>query len=152
MNNMKFLFIFILFILISCFNSNVKLNINKKSKIEKNVKDTDSDSIDHLDYNIPINEFVYLFFDKSFFVKTQNNSNNRQIVRQKIDIGNPDDYKAIVDWQENNGERYVRLKNLKTGKEYIVKEGDTRGEVILLERNLFFYKFKIGNQVIKVKR
>ena len=94
---------------------------------------------------------LYIFFNKYFFVKKENNNKGKRVVNNK-DIGNPADYKAIVDWQEDNGVRYIRLKNLKTGQEYIVKEGSSRGEVILLERSLFFYKFKIHNQIIKVKR
>ena len=63
MNNIKSLLflIIILYILISCFNPSVKLNINKKNKTDNNVKDEDIDSIDHLNYNVPIDEFVYLF-------------------------------------------------------------------------------------------
>ena len=139
----------LLLIFISCYNPSVKLVSTKKNKTEKKVED--AGTVDHLDYNIPINEFVYLFFDKSFFVK-KNENKKVQINNVKIDIGNPDDYKAVVDWLVEGNKRYIRLKNIKTGKEYIVKEGNTRGEVILLERNLFYYKFKIGNTVIKVKR
>lgn len=150
MNNIKkLLLFFILFsVFISCYNPSVELANTKKDNTDKKVED--AGSVDLLDYNIPINEFVYLFFDKSFFVKI--NENKSSTPTKKIEIGNPDDYKAVVDWLVEGNKRYIRLKNIKTGKEYIVKEGNTKGEVILLERNLFFYKFKIGNTIIKVKR
>lgn len=139
---------FLLFLLISCYNSKIKLVKNKSFQENKKVEDIKI--IDHIDYNIPINEFVYLFFDKSYFVKKEI---NKQVQSDnKTVIGNPEDYKAVIDWLVEGDGRYIKLMNIKTGKVFIVKEGDKKSEAILLERNLFYYKFQIGNTIIKVKR
>lgn len=148
---MKKIFIFfIIIILFGCYNnSGIKLNLNKKTK---NIKKTaeEEKTIDHINYDVSTNELVYLFFDKSFFaVKTPDKTISA--VKENKNAISADDFKAVVDWQVKGG-RQIRLLNLKTGKEYIIKDWEKTGEAVLLERNLFYYKFKIGNSIIKVKR
>ena len=50
------------------------------------------------------------------------------------------------------GVRLIKMQNIKTGKEYVIKEGNKTGEIVLIERELQFYKFKINNQIIRVAR
>jgi hypothetical protein len=138
-----------LLILISCSKSSIKL-VSKKDSQKNKKTEEEIKTIDHLDYDIPTNEFVYLFFNKSYFVNKPVNKTNT--IKHDPGIGNPEDYKAVIDWQVEGDGRYIKLENKTTGKVFIVKEGDTRGEAILLERNLFYYKFKIRNTIIKVKR
>lgn len=142
------LFILLLLILFSCYKSSVKLANKKDSQESKNIESLKT--IDHIDSNVPTDEFVYLFFDRSYFVKKQ--VNNAKAPASKLVEGNTADYKAVIDWQVEGDGRYIKFMNIKTGKVYIVKEGDTKGEAVLLNRNLFYYKFKIGNMIVKVKR
>lgn len=135
--------------LFSCYNSGIKLNINKKPKIEKKLAE-DEKTIDHINYDVTINELVYLFFDKSFFIEKPVKSTSANKNENIIPV-NSNDYKAVIDWQVKGG-RQIRVLNIKTGKEYIIKDWEKTGEAVLLERNLFYYKIKIGNSIIKVKR
>ncbi len=135
--------------LFSCYNSGIKLNINKKPKIEKKLAE-DEKTIDHINYDVTINELVYLFFDKSFFIEKPVKSTSANKNENIIPV-NSNDYKAVIDWQVKGG-RQIRVLNIKTGKEYIIKDWEKTGEAVLLERNLFYYKIKIENSIIKVKR
>ncbi len=123
MKRILMLFIFIIF-LINCYNSKISRTVNK---------DRTSDVIGETDENID---------DVKKEVKP---------VIKKVNMINANDYKVIIDWQVQ-GVRKIKLKNIKTNQEYIISEGDNSGKIILLERTLKFYTFKIDNTIIKVKR
>jgi hypothetical protein len=144
----RFLF-FIIIILLNCYNSGVKLNLNKKSKT-KNIPIEEEKTIDNIDYEVKLEDFASLFFDKSIFIKKQSSGSIPSISIQKPML-NSDNFKAIIDWQVKGG-RQIKLLNIKTGKEYIIRDWEKTGDNILLERDLFYYKIKIENQIIKVKR
>jgi hypothetical protein len=90
----------------------------------------------------------------TLFFKTVVSDNIVVKESKKADISpplNPTDYKVIIDWMVSN-KRYVKLKKLSTGEEFIVIEGDSSSNIILVERTLFTYKFKINGKIIEVKR
>lgn len=120
--------------------SGVKRIKNNQTE-EKNIEEESKEQVQSA-------EFVYLFFDRSVFQKKP----APKVKKVDVPKVNPEDYKAIVEWQAEGGKRAVKLKNIRTGQEYIVTEGDTNGDVILEERNLLYYKFKINGQVIRINR
>lgn len=137
------LFIFIIF-LINCYNSKISRTVNK-DRTSDVIGETD-ENIDDVKKEISTREFVYLFFDRAYFIKKE-----VKPVIKKVNMINANDYKVIIDWQVQ-GVRKIKLKNIKTNQEYIISEGDNSGKIILLERTLKFYTFKIDNTIIKVKR
>jgi hypothetical protein len=142
---MKRFIYFFLIILISCSSP----KIMKVDKIERkeNIKSADAaNELENIKKEIPVNELAYLFFNKAYFQK-----NETSAVKKDTAAVNENDYKAVVEWRYKDTRR-IKLKNIKTGKEYVITESDRSGEIILVERNLFYYKFKIGNTIIKVKR
>jgi hypothetical protein len=144
----KIIYLYLIFIfIIGCYAPTVTQTNKVKKEVKKDenkeVKTNDADKKE-----VSPNDFVYLFFNKSYFQKKEPAQNN---AGQKNPEINPNDFKVIVDWQYEGG-RKLRLKNTKTGKEYIITDGEKTGEIILVERALFYYKFKIGNTIIKVKR
>ena len=147
---MKQIFILLLiFILLICCSGSKKNNIiDKKDNPDKNEKlNNDTNDYKDISQEVKIKEYVYLFYNKSYFIK-------KKVVKKEVKKEftiDQNDYKVIIDWQVK-GERMIKLKNIKTGKEYIIKENDKLGEVILVERSLRDYKFKIKNIIIRVKR
>jgi len=145
---MKQLILLLFIFILSCYSPSIVINEKKSSTSKKNASVPDKRESEQKK-EILSDEFVYLFFDKSSFVK-------KPVILPKeqkpviVEI-NSNDYKVIVDWQFEGG-RSIRLKNIKTGKEYVVKDSDKTGEIVLIERSLFYYKFKIGNTIIKVKK
>jgi hypothetical protein len=137
----KIIYIYLIFI-VSCYAPTVTQTSKSKKEIKKN-ENKEAKINDNTKKEVTPNDFVYLFFNKSYFQKKELPQTTQEI--------NPNDYKVIVDWQYEGG-RKLRLKNIKTGKEYIITDGEKTGEIILVERALFYYKFKIGNTIIKVKR
>ena len=134
-------------LLFSCFGPKVSVGSNKI--IKKTTTQEENKESNKIKDEIKTDEFVYLFFDKSNF---QSKPAALKTVKKEVAELNPNDYKVIVDWLIEDGTRQIKLKNLKTGQVYIIKENDKSGEIILLERNLFDYKFRIGDQTVKVKR
>ena len=141
-----FTLIILLFIIFACYKPKVS---NNNKKIKKIKKTEEKKELDKINDEINSNEFVYLFFDKKNF--TPKTAVIKTVIKEVPQL-NPNDYKVIVDWLVDDGTRHIKLKNLITGEIYLVKKGDTTGEIILLERNLFDYTFKIKNQLVKVKR
>lgn len=60
-------------------------------------------------------------------------------------------YKVIVDWQIN-GKRFVKLRDITTGKELVVNNYSAESGIILLKRTLYKYIFKINNKIVEIKR
>ena len=146
---MKVILIFLIIILFSCSNNNI-INHNIK---EKKKKETEEKKEKQKINEVKADELSRLFFKD--YVKTEKKITKDKEIRvkeiiqiEKIDAA---DYIVIIDWMVN-GVRYLKLKNKKSMNEYIIKEGDTNSSIILLERTLFTYKFKIDGQIIEVKR
>ncbi len=122
------------------------LKIKKKSVLNGKQKFSPDDDINFR--KIPINNLVLLFFNNAndYMVK-------KEVKQVKIELPeiNAKDYKVIVDYQVVD-KRFIKVKNLKTGAVCIVKEGDRTGDIVLVERALRYYKFKIDNSIIKVDR
>jgi len=139
----KILILLILFTLFSCSNNSIEINKNrsKTSEITKEIEDQNE-----LNKKVSSNEFVYLFFNRNYFIKKTPVKEVKNIEQIR-----GEDYRVIIEWQVE-GERFIRVKNLKTNKETVVKEGVKSGNIILIKRALDFYTFKIDNTIVKVKR
>ena len=145
----KAVLFFLLFFLFSCSQKNelvVNRNNRGGSKSEENRTDqtTDTGEVAPL-------ELSTLFYSKSYFVKKVTRPvkpKEKPVIKPVIDAAV---YKVIADWMVA-GKRHIKLKNTRTGKEYLVKEGAETGDVILLERGLFTYRFKINGIEIEVNR
>ena len=136
----------LLFLLFSCtskfsYNDN---NIEKKDKkiVEKKEKEKIKD--------VEPEELSRLFY-KSYVKSVKKVVKEERIIIKETNKINPEDYTVIIDWMVG-GIRYVKVKNKVTMNEYVIKEGDNTTTIILVERNLFFYKFKINGTIIEVKR
>lgn len=95
-----------------------------------------------------------LFFDESYIFKPQKKPvtiKRTTTVNRVLPTINPAEYKVIADWMVSN-KRHIKVKNLRTNVEVIVKEGQQSGEIILIERTFFTYKLKIQGQIIEVAR
>lgn len=145
-NYLIFLFLFI----ISCVESpKIRLVNTNKSINPEDVKIKEEVMINIIEKkNVTDINYASLFYDKSFFIKKSSNATNTA----KKEIINPDDYKVVIEWQVPNGQRKIKLKNFKTNEEFVVTEGDKKGKVILVQKNLFYYIFNINGITIKVKR
>lgn len=150
----KLLFLLIIIALFSCYDNSIVQTTPKK----KDKKTTETESIEEIekaekDKKISKTEYVLLFFRRDQIFKKK--PTPTPVITIKTDVFTPTisarDYKVIVDWQVEGG-RKIKLKNVRTGKEHIIIEGDTTGEIILVERNIHFYKFKIENTIIKIER
>lgn len=132
-------------VLFNCTNNKLKINENKNVSSKEITKEIEDQN--ELNKKVSSNEYVYLFYNRNYFIKKDTKKN----VDKNIKEIKGEDYRVIIEWQVE-GERFVRLKDLKSGKEIVVKEGDTSGNIILIKRTLDFYTFKIDNTIIKVKR
>jgi hypothetical protein len=147
---MKYLKVFALLTILIMFSCNendesASLKINKKISSKKNTKQ----KIEKIEDVAPVKEAA-LFFNGYGEVKAA------PVIIQKVIAGvkpavNQGDYKVIVDWKIGE-QRYLKLKNMKTGVENVIKDGDTSGNIILIERTLMSYKLKIEGQIVEVKR
>ena len=146
--NFYLLFVLVFFILTSCyrpkFKSVDKVKVTVKTESIDKIKDFENKKKD-----VSYKDLVFLFFNRSNFVLDKENA--KKVNVKNILSVSAADFKAVAEWQVDNRRR-VKLKNIKTGREYIVVEGDDKGEVIMLERDLFSYKFKINNEIIRIKR
>jgi hypothetical protein len=138
------IFVIILILFLSCTGDDMQ-NSSKKNGSKKN-KVTPV-TVDKIDEVSPEN-LSSLFFNRPVMTSSVKKSEKTVTVVPQPNAGN---YKVIIDWMVTN-KRYVKLKNVVTGEETIVREGDTSSNIILLERTLFTYKFKINGQIVEVKR
>jgi hypothetical protein len=128
-------------IFFSCNDGKVEKKENKK-----NVKSDAVVKKDKIEDSAPEN--LSTLFYKYVPTKTVTTVVQKEKVTSQV---NASEYKVIVDWMVS-GKRYVKLKNMLTGTEYIVMEGDTGSRIKLVQRTLFSYKFDINGQIIEVKR
>jgi hypothetical protein len=146
--SLKKILVFTIIIFVAgCAGPNIqlvkKISKEKTTDLKDDIKDADQPI-----KNIPVEEYVYLFFNRAFFIKTDNKNDHNDI---QMPLIHENDFKSVIEFQIQ-GNRYIKLRNIKTGEEYIIKEGDKKGNVVLLERTLQYYKFKFNNTVIKVNR
>jgi hypothetical protein len=139
MKNM-FITAFIFLILLSCNDAKVEKKENKK-----NVKSNVTEKKDKIESGAP--EQLSTLFYKYVPVKNDTGEKKQNVI---VKTAVPD-YRVIIDWMVSN-KRYVKLKNMATGVEYVVMEGDTGSNIKLIQRTLFYYKFNINGQIIEVKR
>ncbi|MCG8569148.1 MAG: hypothetical protein MJB14_03320 [Spirochaetes bacterium] len=146
----KLLLSFIFFILFACSQANSGITIADPSKRQKKNEDQE---IKVIKKEKPA-DLATLFYPTSAFVPQKPVQNNRPVTVQpkptKSNI-NSQDYKVIAEWMVNDV-RQIKIKNLRTREEIIIKEGDPTGKIILVERSLFYYKLKIDGEVIQVNR
>jgi hypothetical protein len=139
-------YIFLIFIIcLNCYSPNVSMTVNKSNNANRKQVESEKKTAEQKK-DISTEEFVYLFFNKNNFAKQ-----TAKTVAEKPAEVNSNDFKVIVDYQYEGG-RKIRLKNIKSGKEYVIKDNEKSGEIALVERSLLYYKFKIGNSIIKVKK
>lgn len=146
---MKLLPILYLFIFLSCSSNTllnddiINLTLSEKNKIiDSKIEDTE------IIMQKP-EKLTVLFFKKI----VNNVAPISKTIENKIKKENikSEDFQVIADWMLNNI-RYIKIRNIKTEEETLIKEGTTVGNIVLIERNLFFYKFKINEDIIEVKR
>ena len=89
--------------------------------------------------------FAYSFDTDTYSTDIKND------FKKEIPSVSSNDFKVIIDY-DVEGERFVKIKNNKTGKIYTVRYGDKSGEIVLMERRLTYYIFKINNQNIRISR
>jgi hypothetical protein len=153
---MKVYYFIVLIIIFGCTNnlnynadklkSSTNKIINTKNKLEIS-EDIAPEKLSNLFY-----ENVNINYSNTMKRKNPENINLNQPQSQNQITGiDSNDYKVIVDWMVSDT-RYIKLKNLKTNTETVIKDSDKNSPIILVERNLFFYKFKINGQIIEVKR
>jgi|GEM_PF-5930744 len=151
---MKRCLIFILLFLIYACS---QVNIQKSDKIKNKETDKVQEEIlknQKIKMNdVPLDEYVYLFFDR--YVKNDKVKkvvkNNNPVKLSPADI-DPKNYRVIIDWQVEN-DRFIKMENRANGKIYVIKDGDTTGEIVLLERHLRYYIFLIGgNTRLRIER
>lgn len=94
-----------------------------------------------------------LFFAEAYIFRPKKPTTTQKTttVKRTLPTVNAWDYKVIADWMVSN-RRHIKVKNLKTNVEIIVKEGQKTGEIVLIERTFFNYKLKIKGQIIEVAR
>lgn len=146
---MRIILSIIIIFLISCSNINIINHSVKEKKEKKSIEKKEKQKI----LEIKAEDLSTLFFNnykkvENKTIKKVEYTKKEVVVNNKIDAS---DYTVIIDWMVN-GVRYVKLRNKKLMNEYIIKEHDTNSSIILVERSLFYYKFKIDGQIIEVKR
>ena len=147
---MKYIIVFICILFVNCSNNTLvnRHNLTKKNKIDKS--DLTNDIII---VSIRKPEELSTLFYRNVVVKRiiTKKIETKTTIREEKEKINASDYKVVTDWMVNNI-RYVKLRNIKTGVETTVRDGDRSKDIILLERSLFYYKFQINNQIIEVNR
>ena len=148
----KIIFLCLIFICICCSGSNLRLGNKNNISKEKSEDNAVAETKILEKKEVPLSEYVYLFFDRyvTEVKKKKNTAVNRNTKPVVMDI-NPDNYRVVVDWQAED-DRYIKMQNLKSGRIFIIKDGDKTGDSVLLERHLRYYIFKIGNTNVRIER
>lgn len=136
--------------LLSC-SSNTLLNDDITNLTLSEKKDIVDSKIEDTEIIIQNPEKLTVLFFKNivYDVAPVNNKKvENKIVKERV---TPDDFLVVADWMINNI-RFIKVRNVKTEEETLLREGTTAGNIVLIERNLFFYKFKINEEIIEVKR
>lgn len=122
-------------------------DVAEKSAVKKNADNKQLQRKNDIIKDVAPEKLATLFFkyvpQKQAVVETK-----KEIVARKIDGSR---YRVVIDWMVAN-KRYVKLKDLTTGREHVVIEGDNSSNIRIVERTLFTYKFRIDGQIVEVKR
>ena len=145
---MKFYILILFLLLFSCSNTNIITNVNKEKKEKQTEEKKEKQKINEVKAEELSRLFYKSYIKKEIKIVKENITKKEEVEQGKV---NPEDYTVLIDWMAA-GIRYVKLKNKKTMNEYVIKEGDTNSTIILVERTLFSYKFKINGNIIEVKR
>ncbi len=136
--------------LLSC-SSNTLLNDDITNLTLSEKKDIVDSKIEETEIIMQKPEKLTVLFFKNivYDVAPVNNKKvENKIVKERV---TSDDFLVVADWMINNI-RFIKVRNVKTEEETLLREGTTVGNIELIERNLFFYKFKINEEIIEVKR
>lgn len=141
-------------LLFSCStDSGIELGQNNGNRNNKRSSSDDTKEQEMIEGVSP-ERLATLFFDESYIFRPQKKPvtiKRTTPVKRVSPTINPAEYKVIADWMVSN-KRHIKVKNLRTNVEVIVKEGQKTGEIILIERTFFTYKLKIQGQIIEVAR
>ena len=144
---MKLMIPLFIILTFSCSSPELIRNITEKTTVKKESANKVNITLDKIERVSP-EELSGLFYDKQMtFIKKELMP---ETVKKTNDV-NPADYTIIIDWMVE-GKRCVKLKNNKTGQIYIVKEDDKNGNVVLLYRDYFKYRFRIDGTEVEIKR
>jgi hypothetical protein len=133
-----------MFFLFSCANVDI-IRVQRNNSTES-YQDVTQDKVIE---SKPASNLALLFFDKRYF-NTGPVTKTTTTIKPESRI-NSADYRVIVDWMKD-GVRHVKVQNIRTGAEYIVKEGDRSGTILLIDRTLFSYKFLINGVEVIIER
>ena len=139
----------LLFLIFSC-NNNEENQIDREKKKKATQETTVEEDNSIAKKQAPL-ELATLFFPRSYFVRKPPPPpvvKKPEVIKPRV---SGTDYKVIADWMVA-GKRRIKLQNTRTGREYLINEGVTTGEIILVERGLLYYKFKVNGNIIEVKR
>lgn len=147
---MKLSSILCVFIFLLSCSSNTLLNDDITTLTLSEKKDIIDSKIEDTEIIMQKPEKLTVLFFKKIVndVAPVNNKVEKKIVKERV---TPDDFLVVADWMINNI-RFIKVRNVKTEEETLLREGTTVGNIALIERNLFFYKFKINEEIIEVKR
>lgn len=144
----------VLFLIFSCStDSGIELGQGNSNR-NNNRSSSDADKEQDIIEGVSPERLATLFFDEAYIFRPQKTKvpvKKYVPVKKVTPTINPAEYKVIADWMVSN-RRHIKVKNLRTNVEIIVKEGQKTGEIILIERTFFTYKLKIQGQIIEVAR
>ena len=131
----------------SCSSPEI-MKVLKTKKVSKNKSiDRKNIGLEKIERVSP-EEMLSLFYDTPEIVTR---SEKKEETVKKINQINPVDYTIVIDWMVE-GKRRVKLKNNKTGQVFIATEGNNDGNVTLLYRDYFKYRFRIDGVDVEIKR